>query len=323
MELSIEKMADMLYKMYCARIFERRLEDLFSAGEIKGSTHLGIGQEGCAVGVVAGIEKDDLMMSNHRGHCHCIAKGADLGRMMAEMMGKATGFCKGMGGSLHVVDIEGGNYGANGIVGAAIPISTGIAFAVKREGSPKVVVDFFGDGASNSGTFHESLNMAALWNLPIIYVCENNQYAMSTPTEKAVSVPDIADRAAGYGIPGKVVDGNDVLEVMNNVKKAAKRAREGKGPMLLELKTYRWSGHSRNDDLIYRTREEEDEWKTKDPIKRFKEFMMAQGFDKLRAKELKRKAELAVEHAVEYARNSPLPTLEQARGLVFSGEVGC
>lgn len=323
MELTKEKMADMLYKMYCARIFEERLEDLFNDGEIKGSTHLGIGQEGCAVGVVAGLEEQDLLMSNHRGHCHCIAKGVDLNRMMAEMMGKETGFCKGMGGSMHVVDIQGNNYGANGIVGAAIPISTGIALGIKKEGSGKVIVDFFGDGASNAGSFHESLNIAALWDLPIIYVCENNQYAMSTPTEKAVSVPDIADRAAAYGIPGKVVDGNNVMEVMRAVQKAAQRARTGKGPMLLELKTYRLTGHSRSDDLCYRTREEEDEWRTKDPIKRFRKFIISQGFDKEQAKELKHRAVQAVEEAIEYARQSPLPTMELARSVVFSGEVGC
>jgi pyruvate dehydrogenase E1 component alpha subunit len=238
--------------------------------------------------------------------------------MMCELLGKEPGFCKGMGGSMHIVDIAGNNYGANGIIGPAIAIATGIALALKKDKQGKVILDFFGDGTSNAGAFHEALNMAALWKLPIVYICENNQYGMSTPVEMTVSVPDIADRAAAYGIPGVVVDGNDVIEVRDAVEKAASRARKGEGPTLIEAKTYRWLGHSKSDKRAYRPREEEEEWKAKCPIKRFEAYMFENGQTQTELKEILKQAEDNMNAAVEYAMQAPMPTIDEARSLVYA-----
>ncbi|MEG0356551.1 MAG: thiamine pyrophosphate-dependent dehydrogenase E1 component subunit alpha [Christensenellaceae bacterium] len=318
MQLTREKMADMMYKMYCARSFEERVNEMFMKGEIHGTTHLSIGQEGCAVGVVSATRKDDLMMSHHRGHSHCIAKDADINKMMAELLGKSTGFCKGMGGSMHIVDINSNNYGANGVIGPSIPIASGIALALKKDKSDKIIVDFFGDGTTNSGLFHEALNMASLWKLPIVYICENNLYGMSTSVQKSMAVKNVADRASAYNMPGVIVDGNDVLAIMAAVEEAAERARTGGGPTLIELKTYRWLGHSKSDKRAYRTREEEAEWKAKCPIKRFGAYMLTQGFTQDEIDALKAKAEKATADAVEFALASPELTLEEAKALVFA-----
>ncbi len=278
MKLSKEKMRDMYYKMHLARFFEEAVNEMFMRGEIHGTTHLSIGQEGCAVGVMAAIRESDYMMSCHRGHSHCIAKEADVNRMMSELLGRKDGFCHGMGGSMHIVDIACRNLGANGIMGPSIPIATGVALALQKQKSDDIIVCFFGDGTSNSGLFHEAINMGALWKLPIVYVCENNKYGMSTPVEKSVSVPNIADRASAYGIEGAVVDGNDVIAVIDAVQEAVEKARRGEGPSLLELKTYRWLGHSKSDKRAYRTKEEENEWKAKCPIKRFGEGVLERIF---------------------------------------------
>lgn len=322
MFLSKEKMLDMMYKMRCARSFEKRVNEMFMRGEIHGTTHLSIGQEGCAVGACSAIRETDLMMSHHRGHSHCIAKNADINKMMAELLGKSTGFCHGMGGSMHIVDIASNNYGANGIIGPSIAIATGVALGLKKDMQKgigdSIIIDFFGDGTSNAGPFHEALNMAQLWKLPIVYICENNMYGMSTPVEKTVSVKDIATRALGYGMPGKVVDGNDVIAVMEAVSEAAERARRGEGPTLLEFKTYRWLGHSKSDKRVYRTREEEAEWKEKCPIKRFGEYMIANGVTQEEIDELQVKADKATEDAVKFAMESPVLPLEEARKLVFA-----
>jgi pyruvate dehydrogenase E1 component alpha subunit len=291
---------------------------MFMRGLIHGTTHLSVGQEGVAVGAIYGIRKDDLMMSSHRGHSHCIAKDGDVKRMMAELLGRETGFCKGMGGSMHIVDIASNNYGANGIIGPSIPIATGVALALKKDKSDKVIIDFFGDGTSNTGAFHESLNMAALWNLPIVYICENNLYGMSTPVQKTVSVPNIADRAPAYGIPGVIVDGNDVFAVMEAVEKAAERARRGEGPTLIEAKTYRWLGHSKSDKRAYRTREEEAEWKAKCPIKRFEKYMLENGFTEDEIKEIRKNVEEYQEEAVKFAMESPVLPMEEAKKLVYA-----
>ncbi len=309
---------EMMYKLYAARIFEERVNEMFMRGMIHGTTHLSIGQEGVAVGAIYAVAKDDLIMSNHRGHSHCIAKDADIKKMMCELLGRSPGFCKGMGGSMHIVDIESQNYGANGIIGPAIPIATGIALALKMDKAGKVILDFFGDGTSNAGAFHEALNMAALWKLPIIYICENNQYGMSTPVEKTVSVPNIADRAAAYGIPGVVVDGNDVFAIMDAVGEAAERARQGKGPSLIEAKTYRWLGHSKSDKRAYRTREEEEAWKKRCPIKRFESYMRDIGFADDELKALRETAEGNMNEAVEFALKAPTATLEEAKALVYA-----
>lgn len=318
MKLKKETAKEMLYKLYAARIFEERVNEMFMRGMIHGTTHLSVGQEGVAVGAIYAVNSDDLIMSNHRGHSHCIAKDADVKKMMCELLGREPGFCKGMGGSMHIVDIESNNYGANGIIGPAIPIATGIALALKKDKEEKVIIDFFGDGTSNTGSFHEALNMAALWKLPIVYICENNQYGMSTSVKKTVSVPDIADRAAAYGIPGVVVDGNDVFAMMKAVGEAAERARKGEGPTLIEAKTYRWLGHSKSDKRAYRTRDEEAQWKEKCPIKRFEGYMLQNGFEENELKAIYKQAEDYMEEAVNFAMQAPTVSIEQAKSLVYA-----
>jgi TPP-dependent pyruvate/acetoin dehydrogenase alpha subunit len=318
MKFSREQAAEMLYKLSAARIFEERVNEMFMKGMIHGTTHLSVGQEGVAVGAMYGINEDDLIMSNHRGHSHCIAKNADIKRMMCELLGREPGFCKGLGGSMHIVDIASNNYGANGIIGPAIAIATGIALALKKDKTNKTILDFFGDGTSNTGSFHESLNMAALWKLPIVYICENNLYGMSTPTSKTVSVPNIADRACAYGIPGVIVDGNDVLAVMDAVREASERARRGEGPTLIEAKTYRWLGHSKSDKRAYRTKEEEAEWKARCPIVGFEKYLLANGFAQDELLAIRQKAEDTIEEAVVYALQAPAITIEEAQALVYA-----
>ena len=319
MQLSKEKMSDMLLKMWRARLFEQSVNEMFMKGKIHGTTHLSIGQEGAAVGVISALLPDDCIMSHHRGHSHCIAKNADLKKMMSELLGKHTGFLqKGWGGSMHIVDMQSGNFGANGIIGPAISIATGVALTLKMDRSTKIIADFFGDGTSNAGNFHEALNMAALWKLPIVYVCENNKYGMSTSVEKCVSVPNIADRAAAYGMPGIVCDGNDVPAIMEVVEKAAERARKGEGPTLIELKTYRWLGHSKSDKRAYRTREEEEEWKARCPIKRFGEVMLKNGFSQEELDAIMQQAQREVDEAAEYALAMETISFEEARSLVYA-----
>lgn len=317
MDLSRDTAAEMYRKLCSARIFEERLYEMFMKGLVSGTTHLSVGQEGVAVGAVYGLDRDDIIMSNHRGHSHSIAKGADIKRMMCEILGKSAGFCKGLGGSLHIVDIESNNYGANGIVGASIPIAAGVALALKKDKTGRVILDFFGDGASNTGCFHESLNMASLWKLPIVYICENNLYGMSTSVGKTVSVPDIADRASAYGMPGVIVDGNDVFAVIEAVSDAAGRARLGEGPTLIEAKTYRWLGHSKSDKRVYRSREEEEEWMKKCPIKRFEEYMLANGFTREEIDGIHKKAMECQEEAVRFALDAPALSIEEARALLY------
>jgi pyruvate dehydrogenase E1 component alpha subunit len=318
MDLSREEMKKIYTHMYRSRVFEERVNEMFMKGLIHGTTHLAVGQEATAAGAIGALEASDLMMSSHRGHAHCIAKGADLKRMMCELLGKRDGFCKGVGGSMHIVDISVGNYGANGVIGPGIPLATGVALAIKKDRSGKVILNYFGDGTSNSGLFHESLNMAALWKLPIVYLCENNLYGMSTPVSKSVSVPNIADRAAAYGMPGVIVDGVDVIAIMDVVKEAADRARRGDGPSLIEAKTYRYLGHSKSDKRAYRTREEEKEWKAKDPIRSFGGYMRERGFKENELEAIRADIEAECDDAVSYARDAEIISLEEARGLVFA-----
>ncbi|MBC5646785.1 thiamine pyrophosphate-dependent dehydrogenase E1 component subunit alpha [Christensenella sp. NSJ-35] len=306
--------------MFSSRTFEERVNEMFMRGMIHGTTHLAVGEEATAAGGVNALRPDDYIMSCHRGHAHCIAKGADLKRMMCELLGKRDGFCKGLGGSMHIVDISVGNFGANGVMGPSIPMATGVALAIKKEGSGKVILDYFGDGTSNSGLFHEALNMAALWKLPIVYLCENNLYGMSTPVSKSVSVPDIAIRAQAYGIPGVIVDGMDVLAVMDAVSEAADRARRGEGPTLIEAKTYRYLGHSKSDKRAYRTREEEAEWKKKDAIRSFAAYMLEHGVSQQEIDEIEERVKRECEEAVQYAQKAETLTLEEAKELVFRAE---
>ncbi len=266
-----------LQAMWRCRRFEEAVDDLFARGLMHGTMHLSIGQEASATGTCFALRDDDAITSTHRGHSHCIAKGADLERMMAELLAKETGYCRGRGGSMHLADVATGNLGANGIVGGGIPIAAGAGLAYQLQGIDRVVVSFFGDGASNEGAFHEGVNLAAIWQLPVIFLCENNKYGMSFSTEKSMNVENIADRAAAYGIPGVTVDGNDVEAVHEVVTTAVDRARAGEGPTLVEALTYRWKGHSKSDKNLYRTREEISEWRDKDPIGRFEALVVDRG----------------------------------------------
>ena len=291
------------------RFFEMKVEEKFLAGEIPGFVHLYIGEEAIAAGVMAHLSKDDYIQSTHRGHGHTIAKGADLKKMMAEIFGKRSGCCKGNGGSMHIADFSVGMLGANGVVGGGYTLATGAALALKMQGKDNVAVVFFGDGASNRGTFHEAANMAAVWKLPVIFVCENNQYASTTPYLTTTSVKDIADRAAGYGMPGVIVDGNDVFAVHEAAGKLVERARNGEGPAFLECKTYRIKGHYVGDPEKYRTREEVQKvCQSDDPLDRFRCAVSEKGL--LTEKELDgiiARSRQEVEEAVSYAQNEPEP----------------
>jgi len=286
---------------------------------IHGTTHLAVGQEASAVGSIAVLEGRDKITSTHRGHGHCIAKGAEVNKMMAELFGRTTGYCKGKGGSMHIADVEQGNLGANGIVGGGFSIATGAALTSKMRNEGYVVLCFFGDGASNEGSFHEAVNLASIWKLPVVFVCENNQYGMSGPVKEMMNVEDIAQRAEAYSIPGKVVDGNDVFDVMNGVGEAVERARNGEGPSIVEAKTYRWKGHSKSDAKKYRTREEEQEWRMKDPIARLRDVLVQEGLlTEEEADSIKAEAKKEIEESVEFAKGSPMPTLDDLMEDIYA-----
>lgn len=305
------------------RAFELKALSLFEANKLRGSVHLYVGEEAVAATVCSRLRDEDYIASTHRGHGHCIAKGARLDRAMAELMGKATGYCKGRSGSMHIADFTKGNLGANAIVGGGIPIAVGAALAAKMQNNGRVSVSFFGDGASNEGTFHESLNLAAVWKLPVIFVCENNLYGISVPTWQSTSVRDISVRAAGYGIPGVTVDGNDVEAIDEAFAAAYERAVSGEGPTLIECKTYRWLGHWTGDPQPYRTREEVEQWKGKCPIKGFGEKLVAQGlFTPAELEAMEQAAREEADAAAEFALNSPEPDPETLLADVFY-EGGC
>ena len=257
-----------LYRvMRTIRQFEARAVQLFGENKIWGTIHSYAGQEGVAVGVCAHLRDDDWITSTHRGHGHCIAKGADVGRMFAELLGRETGYCRGRGGSMHIADTSKGNLGANGIVGGGIPIATGAALTATYTGSDRVAVSFFGDGGANQGTLHESMNLAAIWKLPVLFVCENNQYAETNPVKDAFAVEDISLRAAGYGMPGVRVNGQDVRETYRVAADAVARARSGLGPTFIVAETYRYEGHYYGDPQVYRTKDEIEDWRAKrDPL---------------------------------------------------------
>jgi pyruvate dehydrogenase E1 component alpha subunit len=313
MDIPRETLLLMYERMLKIRHFEDRVKDLFAAGEIPGNVHLYLGQEAVAVGACAPLNDDDYITSTHRGHGHIIAKGGDLSLMMAELYGKATGYNKGKGGSMHIADPRLGILGANGIVGAGLPIATGAGLSAKLRKSGQVAVCFFGDGASNQGTFHESINIAAAFDLPVVYVCENNLYAVGTRQRDVRKVEDIADRGVGYAIPGLAVDGNDVIAVYEACKEATDRARAGMGPTLVECKTYRWRTHFEGEPDTYRPPEEVEAWMKREPIAPYRQNLIEQGVvteaeaDKIKAGVLE---ELA--NAVEFARKSPLPEPESA-----------
>ncbi|MRH41523.1 pyruvate dehydrogenase [Aquibacillus halophilus] len=310
-QITEEKLVNLFKEMWLIRFFDEKVDEFFAKGMIHGTTHLCVGQEASASGACAVLEDRDKITSTHRGHGHCIAKGAEVNRMMAELFGRTTGYCKGKGGSMHIADVDKGNLGANGIVGGGIPLAVGAGLTSKMKEEGYVVLCFFGDGASNEGSFHEAINLASIWDLPVVFICENNQYGMSGPVKEMVNVENIADRAAAYGIPGKVVDGNDIIDVMNEVNEAVERARNGKGPSIIEAKTYRWKGHSKSDAKKYRTREEEKEWREKDPIGRLRKLLIDEGIlTEEKADQLKQEAKKEVEDSVEFAKKSPEPSID-------------
>ena len=313
MKIPKEKLKFMYEQMVRIRYFEERVKDLFAAGEMPGFVHLYLGQEAIASGVCATLNDDDYITSTHRGHGHIIAKGGELSKMMAELYGKVTGYNKGKGGSMHIACPELGILGANGIVSCGIPIATGAALSAKYRNSGQVTVCFFGDGASNEGAFHESLNAASAFNLPIVYVCENNLYAVGTRQSKVRKIEDIADRASSYSMPGVVVDGNDVVAVYEVAKEAVERARAGEGPTLVECKTYRWRTHFEGEPDTYRPPEEVAAWRAREPIAPFRKMLIDQKIFKQKDLDLIDEAVIEdLDQAVEFARNSPLPQPEDA-----------
>ncbi len=310
-EFGKEQALEMLQTMYDIRAFEEKAEELYMLGKTHGTMHLSIGQEGCAIGTSYALRRGkDFLLNHHRGHGHTLAWGGDLKPMMAEFLGKETGYCRGRGGSMHIAEVERNNLGANGIVGGGLPIAVGVGLSIQLRKTDQVCIVLFGDGAANEGAFHESINMASIWNLPVIYFCENNQYAMSMAMKKAFNVEHISDRACAYDIPGEFVDGNDVFTVYDAVKRAAERARKGEGPTLIEALTYRWKGHSRSDRQAYRTREEVKQWQVKDPIPRFANALIAAGMlDKPQLETIQAKAHEHIEAALAFAEASPEPDI--------------
>jgi len=317
-KLSKEKLSDMLLKMYKIRLFEKTIENLYFQDLVTGPLHLYVGEEAVAVGACSTLKENDYIISTHRGHGHCIAKGANLKKMMAELLGRETGYCKGRGGSMHLADLGIGLLVSSGIVGGGIPMAVGAGFSSYYRDGKLVVLSFFGDGATNQGSFHESLNLASLWKLPVVFICENNLYAITVSVARSLPIKDIADRAVSYGIPGKIVDGMSVLAVYKGVKEAVARAREGKGPSLIECKTYRFKGHWVGDPIVYRTDEEVEKWRKKDPILNFRKSLLKQGvFTEIGLDNIKNQAEEEIEEAVNFAKNSPFPDPNEVTKYVY------
>jgi TPP-dependent pyruvate/acetoin dehydrogenase alpha subunit len=325
MELSVTTLLDMHRRMVRIRLFEEAAGSLAEAAKLPGFLHLYVGQEAVAAGVCATLNDDDQITSTHRGHGHLVAKGGEFRPMMAELMGKSTGYCKGKGGSMHISNLDVGMLGANGIVGAGSPIAVGAAFADKYRGRGQVAVAFFGDGATNIGAFHEAANMACALRLPAVFICENNEYGEFTPRDKTMAITDIVDRAAGYGMPGVIVDGMDVVAVHEAATEAVRRAREGGGPSLVEAKTYRFYNHHgvQNLGLRYRTDDEVAEWKQRDPIFSFEDRLVEVGTisrDEFDAAWARERADIA--DAIEFAEASPLPDPDQVMVDVYTVTAG-
>jgi pyruvate dehydrogenase E1 component alpha subunit len=306
-------------KMVAVRTFEETAADLFLKGQLPGFLHVYVGEEAVAAGVMAHLTDRDYITSTHRGHGHAVAKGARLDMMMAELHAKKTGYCRGKGGSMHIADLDLGILGANGIVGGGVPIATGAGLALKMQGTDRVCVCFFGDGASNTGAFYEGVNLAAVWDLPVVFICENNQYAESTPRAAHQKVAYVSDRAAAFNIPGVSLDGMDVFEVYQKAGEAIDRCRAGQGPILLEARTYRFFGHFVGDPQNYRTKDEVEEWKKRDPIQMFRSRVVAE--KRLTAAELDAvDAQITqeMEAALVFARQSPEPEIELALQDIFT-----
>ena len=322
MKIEAEKLKCMYYKMVQTRIFEETAARLFVEGKVHGTAHFCIGEEATGIGVCEALEREDMIAQTHRSHGQAIGKGMDINRMMAEFLGKETGYCKGKGGCMHIADFSVGSLGANGVVGGGIPVATGAALSQKYFNKSNITVCFFGDGATNEGAFHESLNLASVWQLPVLFVCTNNYYGMSTHLSKSMHISDISIRASSYGMKGISLDGNDVLTIYQETKKARDYVLKN-GPMLMVLNTYRWMGHSKSDPQIYRTKEEVNSWKEKCPIKRFREYLLENcictqteldGFDK--------RAQNDIDQAVAFAESSPeLPIEKIYEDVYASGDI--
>jgi len=307
--LNETQLLDVYRTMRSIRPFEDRVHDEFATGDIPGFVHLSAGEEASATGVCAHLDPDrDTIASTHRGHGHCIAKGADPARMFAEFFGKENGYCRGRGGSMHIADVEGGNLGANGIVAGGLPIAVGVGMSITMQKQDRVCMVFFGDGATNEGAFHEALNMASIWKLPIVFVCENNKYGMSMDIARAMAVPNVADRASAYAMPGVAVDGNDLAAVVAAARPAVARARSGGGPTLVECKTYRLRGHSKSDRNLYRTKEEIETWRENDAIRRLEKELLAQDrFAEAELRAIEQAAQQTIDSALAFAKASPDP----------------
>lgn len=305
--------------MLTIRYFEEAVLDSLEKGLIHGTTHLCIGQEAVAVGASMATKEGDKFTSTHRGHGHSIAFEASLNKMMAEMFGKETGYCKGKGGSMHIADVDSGNLGANGIVGGSIPIAVGSALTAQMKGLDYVTICFFGDGATNEGSFHESLNLASIWNLPVIFICENNEYGMSSPISKMTSINQLSQRAQSYGFSGETIDGNDVITVYQSVKQAVDKARAGNGPTLIEAKTYRYAGHSKSDKQVYRTEEEVAIRKKDDPITRLENKLIDRSIiTEPKIDKLKKVILMKVLDAVTFAMESKEPNIQTVEDDVYA-----
>jgi acetoin:2,6-dichlorophenolindophenol oxidoreductase subunit alpha len=316
---SKEQLRLALKRMWLIRRFEEMAEESYIRGLTHGTMHLSIGQEASAVGICMDLSDKDYITSTHRGHGHCIGKGAEVKYMFAEFFGKEEGYCRGRGGSMHIADVATGNLGANGIVGGGIPLATGAALAIKQRKGTEVAVCFFGDGANNEGAFHESANMAAVWKLPVIYVCENNQYGMSVSTARSTAVTDVAIRAAAYAMPGTIVDGNNIADVNEAMMAAMERAQKGEGPSLIECKTYRTKGHSRSDRNRYRSKDEIEGWKLKDPIPSFEDELQDYGvLSKAEVQAVRDEVEKDVQDGFAFAQLGTDPTADTVLRDVYT-----
>jgi acetoin:2,6-dichlorophenolindophenol oxidoreductase subunit alpha len=306
--------------MITIRLHEEAIKQLFQDGKIGGTTHLCIGQEAVAAGVISQLRKDDYIVSTHRGHGHMLAKGGQLKPMLAEILGKATGYCKGKGGSMHIASLELGNLGANGIVSGGLPIAVGAGLSAKMRGTDQITVVSFGDGAANEGNTHESMNLAALWRLPVLFLFENNHYAVSTERSRSTA-GSLTKRVAGYDIPGQVVDGNHFEDVYWAAQKSIEHVRSGKGPFLLECDTYRIEGHYYGDPVVYRQKEEVDQWRRRDPIGRVEDCLIERGIlTEAECRQIQTEIQAEVDEAVVYAESSPEPGIETLFEDIFTGE---
>jgi pyruvate dehydrogenase E1 component alpha subunit len=317
--LSKDDLLEMYRTMVKIRHFEEMADRLYALGKVHGTMHLSAGQEAVAVGTGLAHTKDDYLLNHHRGHGHFIASGADVNKMMAEFLGKDTGFCHGRGGSMHIADVNANNLGANGIVGGGIELAAGVGLAIQMNKSDQIVLALFGDGAANEGIFHESMNMAAIWHLPVVYLCENNHYGMSAEVERVSAKVPFKFRAEAFDVPGYFIDGNDVLAVFEFMKKAVDTCRSGKGPVFVETETYRYFGHSKSDRNLYRSKEEIASWKERDPIERFKKLLMdADLLNEEQIEEIEKEMAQVIEEAVKFAEESPEPDVETVTEWVYA-----